>query len=187
MRELARRADTSPGYVTRILKFLEAEDVVARDAKGVVANVNWTDLLRRWARDYEVAKTNRAVVCLEPRGVDAMLAKLKNYKQRWALTGSMAIPAGAASASSRTMSCYLEDPERAARDLQLKSVDSGANVILLEPYNQVIWERTRNERDLNCVAVSQCAVDLLTGAGREPSEAQALLQWMAKNEDAWRA
>lgn len=187
VRELARRADTSPGYTTRILKFLEAEDVAGRDAKGVVTNVNWADLLRRWARDYEVAKTNRSVAYLEPRGIDALLAKLRGYKKRWALTGSMAVPASAASASSRTVSCYLEDPERAARDLQLKSVDSGANVILLEPFDPVIWERTRNERDLNCVAVSQCTVDLLTGTGREPSEAQALLEWMAKNEDAWRA
>lgn len=187
VRELALRADTSPGYTTRILKFLGAEDVVARDAKGVVTNVNWADLLRRWARDYEVAKTNRSVAYLEPRGIDALLAKLRNYKKRWALTGSAAVPAGAASASSRMVSCYLEEPERAARDLQLRSVESGANVILLEPFDSVIWERTRKERNLTCVAVSQCAVDLLTGAGREPSEADSLLVWMAKNEDAWRA
>lgn len=99
----------------------------------------------------------------------------------------MALPAGVASASSRTVSCYLDNPERAARDLQLSSGDSGANVILLEPFDPVIWERTRTEGYLNFVAVSQCAVDLLTGAGREPSEGQALIEWMAKNEDAWRA
>lgn len=99
----------------------------------------------------------------------------------------MALPAGVASASSRTVSCYLDNPERAARDLQLSSGDSGANVILLEPFDPVIWERTRKERYLNFVAVSQCAVDLLTGTGREPSEGEALIEWMAKNEDAWRA
>jgi len=36
------------------------------------------------------------------------------------------------------------------------------------------------------VALSQCVVDLLTGAGREPAQAAALLDWMEENEDAWR-
>jgi hypothetical protein len=35
-------------------------------------------------------------------------------------------------------------------------------------------------------AVSQVAVDLLTGPGRNPSEATALLDWMTANESAWR-
>ena len=39
---------------------------------------------------------------------------------------------------------------------------------------------------LKTVAISQCAVDLITGTGREPSEAEGLMDWMARNEDAWR-
>lgn len=35
--------------------------------------------------------------------------------------------------------------------------------------------------------MGQVAVDLLTGPGRNPSEAVALLDWMAANERAWRA
>lgn len=30
------------------------------------------------------------------------------------------------------------------------------------------------------------AVDLLSGPGRGPAEAQALLDWMERNESAWR-
>src|SRR5437016_6365542 len=48
----------------------------------------------------------------------------------------------------------------------------GANVLLLEPFDEVVWERTRDEAGLIRVAVSQCAVDLLTGTGREPAEAE---------------
>jgi len=33
----------------------------------------------------------------------------------------------------------------------------------------------------------RAVADLLTGPGRNPSEAEALLEWMKKNEDAWRA
>lgn len=187
VRELAGRAETSPGYVTRILTLLESEDVITRDTKGAIATINWRDLLQRWAQDYAVGRTNRAFTFLEPRSTEALLNRLRAYKPKWALTGSRAVPRAATSAPARAISCYLENPETAAVDLGLRSVDSGANVILLEPFDSVIWQRTRKEADLTCVAVSQCAVDLLTGTGREPSEAQALLSWMEKNEDAWRA
>lgn len=187
VRELARRAETSPGYATRVLKLLEREDVIARDTKGGVATVNWRDLIQRWAQDYAVARTNRALAYLEPRSLDAFLNRLRADKNRWAVTGSRAVPPAASSAIGRTVSCYVENPERAAVELDLRMVDTGANVILLEPFDSVIWERTRKQANLTCVAVSQCAVDLLTGTGREPSEAEALLSWMEKNEDAWRA
>jgi len=36
------------------------------------------------------------------------------------------------------------------------------------------------------VAPSQAAADLLTSPGRGPSEAEALIAWMAANEAAWR-
>ena len=186
VRELATRAQASAGYTTRVLTLLENENVIMRDKKGGVATVNWRGLLQRWAQDYAVAETNRAFAFLEPRSTEAFLERLEDYAGQWALTGSRAVPRTASSASSRSVTCYGEDPEQAARDLGLRSVDSGANVTLLEPFDLVIWQRTRREANLVTVAVSQCAVDLLTGTGREPSEAQTLLSWMGDNEDAWR-
>src|SRR5204863_9708086 len=61
VRELARRAGANPGYVTRVLQLLRDEDIVTKDADGTVIDVNWRDLLQRWAQDYQVAKANRAV------------------------------------------------------------------------------------------------------------------------------
>lgn len=187
VRELARRADASPGYVTRVLSLLDDEDVISRDANGGIATVSWRELLQRWAQDYSVTSTNRALAYLEPRSSDAFLNRLRDYSMTWALTGSRAVPRAAASTPTRSISCYVDNPEQAASELGLRSVESGANVILLEPFDNVIWQRTRKEAGLTCVAVTQCAVDLLTGTGREPSEAQALLSWMENNEDDWRA
>jgi hypothetical protein len=187
VRQLARRAGTDPGYATRVLSLLEEEDVVRRDSSGKVTDVKWQDLLGRWARDYQVAKTNRAVPYLAPRGLEPFLTRLNSYDGRWALTGSFAVPAAASTARSRLVSCYLDDPERSAEQFDLRPADTGANVILLEPFDPVVWERRRDESGSTCVAVSQCAVDLLTGTGREPSEAGTLFAWMARNENAWRA
>lgn len=186
VRELARRAGTDPGYASRILTLLEREDVITRDRERTVTAVEWKDLLRRWAQDYAVARTNTAYAYLEPRGIDALLGRLGGYSGKWALTGSRAVPRGAASAPARIVSCYIEDPEQAAADLELRNVESGSNVLLLEPFDSVVWERTREEDGRTYVSVSQCAVDLLTGTGREPSEAEALFLWMERNENAWR-
>jgi len=186
VRELARRAGADPGYTTRVLRLLREEDVIRRDTDGVVADVNWRDLLQRWARDYQVAKTNLVVPYLAPRGLDWFKSRLASYSGPWALTGSLAVPGAASTAPGRLASCYVDAPKRAAEELDLRPAEAGANVLLLEPFDQVIWERTREEAGLKSVAISQCAVDLMTGTGREPSEAGALMDWMGRNEDAWR-
>jgi hypothetical protein len=81
----------------------------------------------------------------------------------------------------------VPDPDTAAVELDLRPVETGANVLLLEPFDSVVFERTRREDCRTLVAVTQCVADLLTGTGREPAEGEALLSWMAENEDAWRA
>lgn len=60
-------------------------------------------------------------------------------------------------------------------------------MLLLEPFDQMAFDRTRTEGGLTAVALSQCVVDLLTGTGREPAQGDALMTWMAEHEDAWRA
>jgi hypothetical protein len=187
VRELARRAGADPGYTTRVLSLLEQEDVVRRGARGAVIDVRWRDLLERWAHDYQVTTSNRTLASLAPRGLDAFTSRLPTYKGRWALTGALAVPRAVSIAPARVASCYVENPERAVGELDLRPAETGANVLLLEPFDQVVWERTRDEAGLTRVALSQCCVDLLTGTGREPAEAEFLLSWMAENEHAWRA
>lgn len=48
-------------------------------------------------------------------------------------------------------------------------------------------ERTSVKKGITIAALSQIAVDLMTSPGRGPNEAEALMQWMLENEDAWRA
>jgi hypothetical protein len=119
--------------------------------------------------------------------VDAFVEGLPTYDGQWALTGSLALPASASIAPVRLATCYIDDPALAAKQLKLRKTEGGTNVLLLEPFDRVVWERTRKQMGLICVGFSQCVVDLLTGTGREPEEAESLLSWMAENENAWRA
>lgn len=186
VRELARRADTNAGYATRVLRLLEDEDLVQRAPDGVVNEVRWPELLRRWAKDYDVARSNRALPYLAMRGTDAVLERLTSFRQRYAVTGSFAVPKAAAVAPGRVLTCFLDDPEGSAEKLDLRPADVGANVLLVQPFDPVVYERSRTAEGLRLAALSQCVADLLTGSGREPSEAESLLRWMERNEDAWR-
>lgn len=187
VRELARRTGTNAGYVTRVLSFLEDQDVIVRDDQGEVIKAQWEELLKLWSRDYSVSEANRAVQYLAPRGFTPLRERLATYEGQYALTGQFAVPPEAQIAPGRVLSCYVTSAEHAAKELDLRPAESGANVLLLEPFDKLVFERTRQATELTTVALTQCVVDLLTGTGREPAQADALLSWMGKNEDAWRS
>jgi hypothetical protein len=187
VRELARRTDTTPGYVSRVLSLLGDEDVVSRNDRGEVTEVQWPDLLELWARDYAVSETNRAVPYLAPRGLDALRERLVALDpDTYAITGAFAVPVEAVVAPGRVLTCYVASPEVSARDLDLRPAESGTNVTLLEAFDPVVFARPRTLGGLTTVAPTQCVVDLLTGSGREPAQGEALIRWMEEHEDAWR-
>lgn len=186
VRQLARLSGTNAGYASRILKLLLSDDVVQKDPSGRIVQSDWQNLIRRWSQDYSLAKTNRAIPCLAPRGIADMVERLATLPVKYALTGSLAIPAEASVATGRLAMCYLDDPEQVATVLGLRSTETGSNVLLVEPFDPVVYVRARTEDGLVKVALTQCAVDLLSSGGRGPAEADALLEWMARNENAWR-
>lgn len=186
VRELARRTDSNAGYVTRVLSLLEDEDVVERASTGEVAGVRWRDLLLRWSEDYSVTGTNRAATFLAPRGLSFVQDRLAQFEGNYAITGSFAVPPKAQVAPGRLLSCYVSSIETAAKWLDVRPTEAGVNVLLLEPFDRLVFERTGSRGELTAVALSQCVVDLLTGTGREPAQADALMSWMAEHEDDWR-
>jgi hypothetical protein len=81
---------------------------------------------------------------------------------------------------------YVDDALKAADELKLRPADAGANVLLVEPFDEVVFERTLLRDALVTASPTQVAADLLTGPGREPSEGEELLDWMTENEGVWR-
>ena len=95
------------------------------------------------------------------------------------LTGSIAANRIAPIAPARLAMLYVDDVEAAATALKVRPTEAGANVMLLAPFDDVVFERTWTNGGLTIVAVSQAAVDLMTGPGRAPSEAEAILERLA--------
>jgi len=114
------------------------------------------------------------------------VSKLADVKWTYAATGAFAAQRFAPIAPARQAALYVEDIARTAERLRLRPAESGANVLLVEPYDPFVFDRATVRDELRVVAPTQLAVDLLTGPGREPSEGNELLAWMKGNEDAWR-
>jgi hypothetical protein len=123
---------------------------------------------------------------LDPRGLSNATAQLKRSQRRYAVTGTLAVASLAPVAAARLAVIYVDDAEDAARELGLRVAERGANVMLIEPADDGVYEGGSSRNGLNVVAVSQAAADLLTSPGRGPAEAEALIEWMQANEEVWR-
>ena len=186
VRELASKTDNSPATVSRVLELLEVEGLINREPRGPVLAVDWQDTIRRWAQDYDQTTSNTAITFLAPRGIPSVEQTLQISKLAYAATGAFAAQRFNPIAPARSATIYVDDVAKAVKRLDLRETDAGANVILLEPFDPVVFDRTIERDGLRCVAPSQLAVDLLTGPGREPSQGEAILEWMKENQDAWR-
>jgi hypothetical protein len=187
VRELSARTGVAAATLSRVIDLLERDAIVTRDIRGGVASVDWASALRRWSQDYELRTSNTVTSYLEPRGLGALSEKLHDVAWRYAVTSSLAAQRFSPVAPARMAVLYVDDATITADKLGLRSADAGANVLLVEPFDEVVFERTSERDGLTVAAPSQVAVDLLTGPGREPAESEALIDWMEKNEDAWRS
>lgn len=186
-RQLAAASSASAATLSRVLELLEREAIVSRKPRGPVLVVDWQAAIRRWAEDYDQATSNTATTYLDPRGLASIETKLQATNLAYAATGAFAAQRFNPVAPAKTATVYVDDVTTAADSLELREVEVGANVVLLEPFDPVVFERATTREGLRCVAPSQLAVDLLTGPGREPSQGEEILEWMQENEDVWRA
>lgn len=193
--DLARSARLNPGYVSRLLEYLEAQAILDRSSRGVVKTVEWQELLRVRSANYDLFKTNSASSFVAPAGPAAILERLRDAADPAViLTGSFAIQEFVRIAPPSLLTVYLENElSEPLKSASLLPADQGANVVILRPYDPSVVERPRRAQlqtwlplRVKTVAASQLALDSLSGSGRMPSEGEALIEWMAQNEALWR-
>ncbi|MGH9171186.1 MAG: hypothetical protein ACRD0Z_09995 [Acidimicrobiales bacterium] len=186
---IASATRLAPGYVSRLLESLDEETLIERGKRGQVTSTAVPALLRRWTETYDVFKTNPSLSFVAPLGPANLLKRVGDspQAQQIAITGSFAAVRLAPVAAPALLVGYVRDLQATAETLGLLPADRGANVVLLRPFDDVVWARTTREDGTTYAAPSQVAVDCLTGNGRMPAEGDALLTWMMQNEQEWRA
>jgi len=188
VRQIAEATKLNPGYTSRLLDTLDSEALIER-SRGRVTSVDISALVQRWVQSYDVFKTNGTTTFLFPAGAAAALKKLSGLVggHRVAVTGSFAAVRRAPVAAPAMLVMFCDDVVTTADSLKLLPADAGANVALLSPFDEVVWERSIFSDGVTYVAPSQAAIDCLTGNGRMPAEGEALLAWMLESETEWRA
>jgi hypothetical protein len=180
--DLAGKAKVDISYASRLVEWLAREALLERRPRGAVEAVDGPALIRRWASDYAVLTSNTATGYIDPRGLDNLIRSLRGMKGRGrhAITGSIVANKLAPVATSRLAMIYADDIDAIVKALKLQPTDAGTNVMLLSPFDDVVFERTWLSDGLTLVAPSQAAVDLMTSPGRGPAEAEAVLEILAK-------
>jgi hypothetical protein len=187
VRELAEATGLAPGYISRLLGSLDDDALVERSKRGRVESVDIAGVLRRWVENYELFSSNDAQPYLAARGAEDALGRFPDLPTaRTAVTGSFAAVRLSPVAAPALLTVYCDDGDAVANALDLIPADQGANVVLLRPFDPIVWERTEEEYGVRYVAPSQAAVDCLTGNGRMPAEGEALIRWLLENEPTWR-
>ena len=188
IRELIDRSGASTGATYRVIEYLEREDLVTRDEDGKIVLRNWRRLLQQWSKDYGFVRSSRITRYIEPRGLATFLTKAVDVAGvQYAVTGTTAAAEWAPYAPARSALVYVADAEHAAAAWGLRPAESGANVLLAEPITDAVFERATTAADGTViVAAAQVAVDLMSGPGRNPAEAEELMDWMERNESTWR-
>lgn len=185
--KLIERSGVSTGAGYRVVDFLERQDLLEHEPRRPITRVDWRPILERWSRDFELNLGDASATLLAPRGLQPVRESLGEVSDiAYVLTGSAAAAYFEEYAQTRMAMVYTDSPEELAARLGLRSVETGANVLLVRPLDDAVYERAEERDGVQIAAPSQIAVDLLNGPGRAPSEAQALLDWMERNEAAWR-
>ncbi|MGH3442374.1 MAG: helix-turn-helix domain-containing protein [Nitriliruptorales bacterium] len=188
--ELAAAIGVDPGYTSRVVGALEDEALVERDRSRAVVGYDWSELLRRRAEAVRLmdARVSQYLAPSGPRSALDAMAKPPADVDPLIVTGSFAASQYVQVAAPTLLTAYhlsLAADELAAL-LGLLPTDTGGDVVLIRAQNRFPAVGAQQRGDNWFAGLTQIVVDCLSGPGRMPAEGEALLEWMAANEDTWR-
>ena len=179
MQQLAVEARVSLGLVANVKRLLLDREWIRTGKSGIVLGEPRA-LLDDWATAYDPRRsTPRIFYSLkEPREVEAALTLLCQTRGvLYALTGFSAAARLAPFVRTQQAEAYLSGPiEDIAASLQLREVPSGANVRLIEPYDEGVFYGLSAIDGIPLVAPVQAYLDLRSTRGRGEEAAAFLLK-----------
>ena len=188
-RELARLAGLDEGFTSRIVRKLEADGLVERDAKGAVRVSNADLLLDAWRETYDFAKhrilRGHVASRSSEEGLRQVADALKKKKLRFAATGLGAAWLMTKFAGFRLITLFVaeEPPDALLNAVGFRGEERGANVWLVVPNDEGVFEGAEDREGIRCVHPVQAYLDL-KGQPERADEAAAELR---KQLLTWRA
>ena len=180
---MAAEAKVSVGLVANVRKLLlDREWISAGWGNFTLEKPDL--LLTEWANNYNFRK-NRIFTyyTLEnPPGMESLIAKIcQQINIRYALTGFSAAARLAPAVRYNRSMIYVEAiTEELIHELSIKPVTSGANVLLLLPFDEGVFHHVMKVDKISLVTPVQAYLDLVGFRGRGEESAKVLLEQVIK-------
>ena len=173
--ELAGEASVSPGMITHVKKKLGEEGWIETDSDGFKL-IAPSELLKDWSDHYSLQQNSISEfysLKTKPEIENAIAETCRMLKIDYAFSGFSGSNRLAPAVRNQRAMVYVNgDIELLAEKLSLKPVSSGANVLLIRPYDEGVLWRLEEENEVRVVTPVQLYLDLvnLHGRGEEAAE-----------------
>jgi hypothetical protein len=183
VRDLSKEACISIGLTSRVKNALISEELIKQENKSLYL-VKPEELLKQWADNYSYEK-NQIFSFYSGLSEEQLETTIKKECEKRRYNYGLALFTGARKVAPfvrfmRFFSYVDGDIEGIADDLQMKSVVSGANVILLRPYDDGVFYDLQNIKGINIVSDIQLYIDLKSYKGRGEEAAQTIFEQRIK-------
>lgn len=179
-RELAEEAKLGEGFVSRIVKSLEAQQLVSRDTDGKLFVSKPLLMLEAWQQGYDFMKHEIVRGHVAGRSGEEIQAKIsqsfKAHSVEHAATGLGAAWLYSRFAAFRTVSFYLKDwPDNELLEkIGFRADTAGANTWLILPKDSDLFHGAQPVADIPCVHRMQVWLDLKSHPERAEEAADEL-------------
>ena len=179
VKELAVEADVSLGQVSNVKKLLADQEWIDEKTVGFSLN-DPLSLIGEWLENYQFQR-NDVLYFYTMSGISEFEFKLgefcKRENIRYALTGFSGSTRYAPAVRYQRAAAYVEqDFEKMIESIDIKAVDSGANVLLLKPYDEGVFYGKQEQNGSIIVSAVQNYLDLSSFRGRGQEAAEKLLE-----------
>ncbi|MFV2081726.1 MAG: type IV toxin-antitoxin system AbiEi family antitoxin [bacterium] len=179
IKELSIEAKVSLGQVSNVKKLLNDREWIRIEQDGF-SLIEPLPILMEWSQNYDYRK-NRVETFYSLKDIAEIEADLSRVcsqeKITYALTGFSGGARFAPAVRYQRVYAYVESGEKDIASLMdLKRVPSGANVILLSPYDEGVFYGLREIEEMHIATPIQVYLDLKGIRGRGEEAANTLLE-----------
>lgn len=181
--DLSREAGISIGLTSRVKQALLSEEWIKGENRSFYL-VKPEEALNQWVNNYSYEK-NLEFSFYSGLSEDQLEASIKKECKKRKYRYGLALFSGARKVAPfvrfmRFFSYIDGNIEKIAKALQMKKVETGANVTLLQPYDEGVFYGLQDINGINVVSDIQLYLDLKSYKGRGEEAAQAIFEQRIK-------
>jgi DNA-binding HxlR family transcriptional regulator len=188
IKDIAKTCDMSPSGVYYVLNQLENKGYVARTETKEIRVIEPKRLLLDWGNNWTGEKSPAERYFSFARSVEELMEKITlsatKLRCEYAFTGMAGASLVAPFVRFTDVWLYLlDDSKKLIEDLDLRPVSTGANVVILDPYDKGVFMGEREIRGKKVVSDIQLFLDLYRNPARGKEQAERILDTQIKFED----